>query len=64
MFTGIIEELGRVVEFQPKATGARLTVACSAILRDAALGASIAVNGACLTAVELETGRFAADLAP
>jgi riboflavin synthase len=64
MFTGIIEELGRVVELQPKATGARLTVACSAILRDAALGASIAVNGACLTAVELETGRFAADLAP
>jgi riboflavin synthase len=64
MFTGIIEELGRVVELQPKATGARLTVACSAILRDAALGASIAVNGACLTAVELEPGRFAADLAP
>ncbi|HMF78228.1 MAG TPA: riboflavin synthase [Bryobacteraceae bacterium] len=64
MFTGIVEELGRVVEFQPKATGARLTVACSAILRDASLGASIAVNGACLTAVELEPGRFAADLAP
>jgi riboflavin synthase len=64
MFTGIVEELGRVVEFQSKAIGARLTVACSAILRDAALGASIAVNGACLTAVELEPGRFAADLAP
>jgi riboflavin synthase len=64
MFTGIVEELGRVVEFQPKDTGARLTVACSGILRDAALGASIAVNGACLTAVELEADQFAADLAP
>jgi riboflavin synthase len=64
MFTGIVEELGRVVEFQPKDTGARLTVACSGILRDAALGASISVNGACLTAVELEAGQFAADLAP
>jgi riboflavin synthase len=64
MFTGIVEELGRVVEFQPKDTGARLTVACSGILKDAALGASIAVNGACLTAVELEPGQFAADLAP
>jgi riboflavin synthase len=52
------------VEFQPKDTGARLTVACSGILKDAALGASIAVNGACLTAVELEPGQFAADLAP
>jgi riboflavin synthase len=64
MFTGIVEELGRVVEFQSKVTGARLTVACSAILQDATLGASIAVNGTCLTAVELESGQFAADLAP
>jgi riboflavin synthase len=64
MFTGIIEELGRITEFQQKATGARLTVACSRILQDATIGASISVNGACLTAVELEAGHFAADLAP
>src|SRR5579875_3542549 len=64
MFTGIVEELGRVVQFEPHATGARLTVECSAVLRDVTPGASIAVNGACLTAVELEPSRFSADLAP
>lgn len=64
MFTGIIEELGYVLDFQPQATGARITIGCSGILRDATLGASIAVNGACVTAVELSTDRFSADLAP
>ena len=64
MFTGIIEALGRVVEFAAKSTGARLTVSCPELLQDAAVGASIAVNGACLTAVELSGGRFSADLAP
>ena len=63
MFTGIVEELGRVVALEPNAAGARLTVACSTVLRDAAVGTSIAVNGACLTAVELDSGRFSADLA-
>jgi len=64
MFTGIIEELGRVLEFEAKATGARLVVGCSSILQDATIGASIAVNGTCLTAVELAGDHFAADLAP
>ncbi len=64
MFTGIIEELGCVVEIQAKATGARLTVKCSTILEDATMGASIAVNGACVTAVEIASNRFSADLAP
>ena len=64
MFTGIVEELGRVMDFQPKATGARLTVQCTGILADATLGASIAVNGACLTAVELSAEHFSADVAP
>ena len=64
MFTGIIEELGCVVSLEAKATGARLTVECSKILQDATVGASIAVNGACLTAVELTVEQFSADLAP
>lgn len=50
------------LEMQP--TGARLVIRCSAILQDASVGASISVNGTCLTAVELATDRFAADLAP
>src|ERR1700761_3387813 len=64
MFTGIIEELGTVLDLQPRETGARLSVGCSAVLADATLGASIAVNGACLTAVELSAEQFSADLAP
>ncbi|MBV9304044.1 MAG: riboflavin synthase [Acidobacteriaceae bacterium] len=64
MFTGIIEELGRVTAFERRDAGARLTIECSNILKDAKTGASIAVNGACLTAVELDGNRFAADLAP
>lgn len=64
MFTGIVEEVGRVVSFEAKQTGARLTISCVSILADAVVGASIAINGACLTAVEIKPGRFSADVAP
>jgi riboflavin synthase len=64
MFTGIIEEVGKVLELGHRSTGARLTISCNGILQDATLGASIAVNGACVTAVELALDRFSADLAP
>jgi riboflavin synthase len=64
MFTGIIEELGRVVSLEHRAAGARLTIGCSQLLQDATVGASIAVNGACLTAIQLTADRFSADLAP
>ena len=64
MFTGIIEELGTVESFDPRAAGARLRIDCSTVLEDLSEGASIAVNGVCLTAVELRPGSFAADLAP
>ena len=64
MFTGIIEEVGQVLALEQQSTGALLTVGCTGILHDATLGASIAVNGACLTAVELAADRFSADLAP
>src|SRR5882724_5498787 len=59
MFTGIIEELGTV-----ETPGARLTVRCSKVMEDLTEGASIAVNGVCLTAVGLRAGKFSADLAP
>ena len=59
MFTGIVEELGTVVS-----AGTRLQVRCATILSDLAVGASIAVNGVCLTAVEVTGSGFAADLAP
>ncbi len=59
MFTGIVEELGAVVE-----AGTKLEVRCSTVLSDLSIGASIAVNGVCLTAVTVTGESFAADLAP
>jgi riboflavin synthase len=59
MFTGIIEELGTV-----EAAAPRLRVRCSTVLEDSTEGASIAVNGVCLTAVDLRADSFAADVAP
>jgi riboflavin synthase len=64
MFTGIIEELGRVITFEPHAAGASLRIACSNLLAGAQVGASIAVNGTCVTAVSLSEHGFSADLAP
>ena len=64
MFTGIVEELGRVASVEKKETGAQLTIHCSGVLHDAVLGASIAVNGTCVTAVQLGPDYFAADLSP
>jgi riboflavin synthase len=59
MFTGIIEELGTVVT-----AGSRLAIRCQTVMSDMAEGASIAVNGVCLTAVDLRADGFSADLAP
>jgi riboflavin synthase len=64
MFTGIIEELGTVESIAAGAAGARLTVRCETVMADTAAGASIAVNGVCLTAVDPRPSAFSADLAP
>jgi riboflavin synthase len=64
MFTGIIEETGTVAALAHHAAGARLTVTCSQVLSDAAEGVSIAVNGVCLTALDIRPDSFSADLAP
>lgn len=65
MFTGIVEETGSVQSFEMQPAGdARLTVRCSAVLEDARDGSSIAVNGVCLTALNVTSDSFSADLAP
>lgn len=61
MFTGIVEELGRVRSVAPNGGGARIEIEASTVLDDAVIGASIAVNGCCLTVVELAEGWWAAD---
>ncbi len=61
MFTGIVEELGTVRAVTPNAGGARIEIIAKVVLDDAELGASIAVNGCCLTVVELLDDGWAAD---
>jgi riboflavin synthase len=61
LFTGIVEELGTVRGVHPIGGGARIEIAATQVLDDASIGASIAVNGCCLTVVELGEGGFAAD---
>lgn len=58
MFTGIVEELGRVAE----RNGSRLRIAAKTVLEGSRIGASISVNGCCLTVVELDDGSWQADV--
>ncbi|OBH18868.1 riboflavin synthase [Mycolicibacter terrae] len=63
MFTGIVEELGELVGREELADAARLVIAGPTVTSDARHGDSIAVNGVCLTVVEvLPGGRFSADV--
>ncbi|MEO1889005.1 MAG: riboflavin synthase [Cycloclasticus sp.] len=63
MFTGIIEAIGEIKRVEQQQGDVRLTVATAGLnLSDAQLGDSIAVNGVCLTAIELSAGQFVADV--
>ena len=63
MFTGIVEELGEVIGREPLADAARLVIRGPVVTADAGHGDSIAVNGVCLTVVEvLPGGEFSADV--
>ena len=63
MFTGIIEAVGEIKRVEQQQGDVRLTVATANLdLSDAQLGDSIAVNGVCLTAIELTKGQFVADV--
>ena len=62
MFTGIIEELGTVKAIEEQPDAKRITIEGPLVTSDVARGDSIAVCGACLTAVEIENGSFTADV--
>ena len=64
MFTGIVEEVGEVLALAGAGATRRLTVRASITLDGSDVGASVAVNGACLTVVAREAGRLAFDLGP
>ena len=61
MFTGLVEEMGTVRARVPGTAGARLVIACGLVRDGLAIGDSVAVNGACLTVVELTDDSFAVD---
>src|ERR1700742_2890620 len=61
MFTGIVEDLGSVVRIEPLTDAARISIR-GATLDDVKPGDSVAVNGVCLTAVEIVDDGFTADV--
>ena len=62
MFTGIVEELGRVIRLETIEDSARLTVEAPTVTQDVSLGDSVSVNGCCLTVTALHGSTFTADL--
>ncbi len=64
MFTGLVEELGSITSFVPGDAGARITIGAGLVTSDIANGDSIAVNGVCLTAVDVSATSFSADVSP
>ena len=62
MFTGIVEELGRVIRLETIEDSARLTVEAPTVTQDVSLGDSVSVNGCCLTVTAVHGSTFTADL--
>ena len=62
MFTGIIEELGTVASLETREDGARIHISAPLVTNDSKDGDSISVNGVCLTALDVSTDGFFADL--
>ncbi len=62
MFTGIVEETGKVISFSEQASAWRLVLESHVVAKDLQMGDSIAVNGCCLTAVAFSEDRIEFDL--
>jgi len=64
MFSGIVEEVGTVIAWEPRGPGGTLTVQAQRVLEGTRVGDSLAVNGVCLTVTHIARDRFTVDLAP
>jgi riboflavin synthase len=64
MFTGIVEEMGVVQSLDRSLAGTRLTILAAKILDDLPIGASVSVNGACLTVIDQTARAFAVEVSP
>ncbi|MFZ0772674.1 MAG: riboflavin synthase [Candidatus Sulfotelmatobacter sp.] len=64
MFTGIVEEVGRVTRIEQRGENRRITITATSTPKELKPGNSVAVSGVCLTALGIKPGSFCADLAP
>ena len=64
MFTGIVEEVGKVTRIEQRGENRRITIAAERTPKELGTGNSVAVSGVCLTALDIKPGSFCADLAP
>ena len=62
MFAGIVEEMGAVKALEKSMAGTRLTILASTVMDDLPIGASVSVNGACLTVVKRDDKEFTVDV--
>jgi riboflavin synthase len=64
MFTGIVEEVGKVAKIEQRGENRRITITARNIPKELGIGQSVAVSGVCLTALDIKPDSFCADLAP
>jgi riboflavin synthase len=64
MFTGIVEEVGRVTRIAQRGEDRRITITADHAQKELKVGDSVSVSGVCLTALDIKPGSFCADLAP
>jgi len=64
MFTGIVEEVGKVTRIEQRGEDRRITISAEKTPKELGTGHSVAVSGVCLTALDIKPGSFCADLAP
>ena len=64
MFSGIVEEVGTIKTIKQRPGGITLTIRAQKVLEDTPIGASVAVNGACLTVVRCDAATFDVEVAP
>jgi riboflavin synthase len=64
MFTGIVEEVGRVIGIEQRGENRRITISAAKTPKELKEGNSVAVSGVCLTALDIKPESFSADLAP
>ena len=64
MFTGIVEEVGKVTRIEQRGENRRITISAEQTPKELGTGDSVSVSGVCLTALDIKPGSFCADLAP